>query len=98
VTNAYKHAFGEDKAGQLTVKLRNLGEYAMLTVRDNGPGISGDPFDASAGLRIAEALSSQVDGRLKGKNHPTGGAQFRLTFPIRRAKKKPAPAAHATGG
>jgi two-component sensor histidine kinase len=102
VTNAYKHAFGEDDPGQLTVKLRNLGEYAMLTVRDSGPGISGDPFSASAGLRIAEALASQVDGRLKAKNHPDGGAQFRLTFPVARPKKK-APVgfstvARATGG
>jgi two-component sensor histidine kinase len=96
VTNAYKHAFVEDKGGQLTVKLRDLGEYAMLTVRDTGPGIPGDPFAASAGLRIAEALASQVDGRLKAKNHPTGGAQFRLTFPVERKKRasapKPAPA------
>jgi two-component sensor histidine kinase len=102
ITNAYKHAFGEDKPGQLTVKLRDLGDYAMLTVRDSGPGISGDPFSASAGLRIAEALAAQVDGRLKAKNHPNGGAQFRLTFPVARPKKKPAAerstVAHATGG
>jgi two-component sensor histidine kinase len=90
VTNAYKHAFGEERPGQLTVKLRNLGEYAMLTVRDSGPGIAGDPFSTSAGLRIAEALASQVDGRLKAKNHPAGGAQFRLTFPVMRPKKVPA--------
>jgi two-component sensor histidine kinase len=96
VTNAYKHAFAPDQAGQLTVKLRDLGEYAMLTVRDTGPGIGTDPFARSAGLRIAEALAAQVDGRLKAKNHPTGGAQFRLTFPVRRKKKSTA--AHATGG
>lgn len=100
VTNAYKHAFGDDSPGQLTVKLRDLGEYAMLTVRDSGPGIAGDPFSASAGLRIAEALASQVDGRLKAKNHPAGGAQFRLTFPLARPKKKVAASTgvHATGG
>ncbi|HEX2115908.1 MAG TPA: sensor histidine kinase [Alphaproteobacteria bacterium] len=101
VTNAYKHAFTTDKAGQLTVKLRDLGEYAMLTVRDTGPGIGTDPFTRSAGLRIAEALAAQVDGRLKAKNHPTGGAQFRLTFPVKRRKKAAAQrstAAHATGG
>ena len=98
VTNAYKHAFAEDRKGQLTVKLRDLGEYAMLTVRDSGAGISGDPFSASTGLRIAEALASQVDGRLKAKNHPAGGAQFRLTFPVARPKKKPSTVARATGG
>jgi two-component sensor histidine kinase len=98
VTNAYKHAFGDEKGGRLTVKLRDLGEYAMLTVRDTGPGITGDPFSASAGLKIAEALASQVDGRLKAKNHPTGGAQFRLTFPVERKGKKPSTVAHATGG
>jgi two-component sensor histidine kinase len=102
VTNAYKHAFDEERPGQLTVKLRDLGEYAMLTVRDSGPGIAGDPFSASAGLRIAEALASQVDGRLKAKNHPAGGAQFRLTFPLVRPKKAQAPersiVARATGG
>jgi two-component sensor histidine kinase len=88
ITNAYKHAFASDSGGQLTVKLRDLGEYAMLTVRDSGPGIGNDPFPASAGLRIAEALAAQVDGRLKAKNHPTGGAQFRLTFPLVKKKKK----------
>jgi two-component sensor histidine kinase len=98
VTNAYKHAFGDEKGGRLTVKLRDLGEYAMLTVRDTGPGITGDPFAASAGLKIAEALASQVDGRLKAKNHPNGGAQFRLTFPFERKARKPSTVAHATGG
>jgi two-component sensor histidine kinase len=102
VTNAYKHAFGENSPGRLTVKLRNLGEYAMLTVRDSGPGIARDPFSASAGLRIAEALASQIDGRLKAKNHPAGGAQFRLTFPLARARQKASAAlstaAHAAGG
>jgi two-component sensor histidine kinase len=102
VTNAYKHAFGENSPGRLTVKLRNLGEYAMLTVRDSGPGIARDPFSASAGLRIAEALASQIDGRLKAKNHPAGGAQFRLTFPLARVRQKASAAlstaAHAAGG
>jgi two-component sensor histidine kinase len=98
VTNAYKHAFAPDTAGQLTVKLRDLGDYAMMTVRDTGPGIGSDPFPASAGLRIAEALAAQVNGRLKAKNHPTGGAQLRLTFPVVRRKKGHSTAARATGG
>lgn len=71
---------------------------AVLTVRDHGPGLSGDaleqafdPFfttkDPGKGLGLGLSISYNIvrdfGGRLEADNHPEGGAVFTLT--LRRA-------------
>jgi two-component sensor histidine kinase len=86
LTNAFKHAFDGDTGGTLFVRLKVLDDHATLTIRDSGGGITQGADSAASGLRIAETLAAQIDGRLRGKNRPEGGAQFRLTFPLRERK------------
>ena len=75
--------------------------FAVLSIRDNGPGISeeaqekiferfyrADPSRSRAGggsglgLAIARQLTEAQDGTLSVRNHPGGGAEFQLRFPL----------------
>jgi len=74
---------------------------AVLTVRDNGPGITESDQEhiferfyradqsrsraeggSGLGLAIARQLAEVQDGQLTVRNHPGGGAEFQLTFPL----------------
>jgi two-component system, OmpR family, sensor histidine kinase BaeS len=75
--------------------------FAVLSIHDNGPGISeeaqekiferfyrADPSRSRAaggsglGLAIARQLTEAQDGTLSVRNHPDGGAEFQLRFPL----------------
>ena len=58
------------------------GDLAVLTVRDNGPGIPVGGVVEGTGLRLVNRLVAQIDGRFRSRNRPTGGAQFRVMFPL----------------
>ena len=89
VENAVFHA-----GGQITV---TVGPGASLSVRDRGPGLpEGDTqqlFEAfwrgpgvsvtgsGLGLSIVERVLRAHGGAVTARNHPEGGAAFRLDFP-----------------
>lgn len=62
VINALKHAFPDDRDGQIKVDYRTQGEGWVLTVCDNGIGRSADANEARPGLGtgIIKALTSQL--------------------------------------
>ncbi|MCB8945726.1 MAG: PAS domain S-box protein [Ardenticatenaceae bacterium] len=84
VSNAYKHAFGDGRSGQITIKLASHeNQTATLIIQDNGIGlpptldIQNSP---SLGLTIVNTLVSQLGGQL---NHSQqNGTCFELSFPI----------------
>lgn len=82
VTNAFKYGLDKDGGGRIVVKLAREGDSALLTVRDNGPGIPVDGVAFGTGLRLVKRLAEQIDGRLHARRRPDGGAQFRVTFPL----------------
>jgi two-component sensor histidine kinase len=65
--NAYKHAFAKGASGTLTVECRidraNEDETVVLLVNDDGRGLPAD-FDENQSLRVATALTRQLDGAL----------------------------------
>ncbi|MES9846052.1 MAG: ATP-binding protein, partial [Candidatus Sedimenticola sp. 6PFRAG5] len=76
-------------------------KHALITVRDNGPGISDDPitrvFDpfftskpvgegTGLGLYISYGLAADLGGELTVANHPDSGAQFTLKLPMEPVK------------
>lgn len=82
------------------LNLNCVEELAVLTIRDNGPGIPEEDREqiferfyradhsrsraaggSGLGLAIARQLAEAQDGHLTVKNHPDGGAEFRLSFP-----------------
>ncbi|MFN3647417.1 MAG: ATP-binding protein [Gemmobacter sp.] len=73
----------------------SLGESAVLTVTDNGPGISDldklfEPFwttkkpgeGIGLGLAISSGIASDLGGRLTARNGEEGGAVFELSLPL----------------
>lgn len=71
------------------------GETAVLTVRDNGPGIEDienlfEPFyttkhpgdGVGLGLAISSGLVSEMGGRLTARNAADGGAVFEMQIPV----------------
>jgi PAS domain S-box-containing protein len=81
VSNALKHGKGD-----VRVTLKLLGNEAILTVTDDGPGFSHD-FDprmaAHTGLELVERLSRwDLSGTIRYANLDTGGAAVILTLPI----------------
>jgi two-component sensor histidine kinase len=89
-TNAFKHAFPEEKPGTVRFSLKRR-EDGLISVEcsDNGVGLTGDPakLNGGLGMKIAEAMSSQLGGRLD-IDQSKGGLKAGVVF---------APAAEAGG-
>ena len=80
VSNCIKHAF-PDGTGNINISLvHDKGDY-ILTVSDNGIGLSEDidPFESnSLGLKLVNSLSIQLEGKLKVQSD--FGTAFILNF------------------
>jgi two-component sensor histidine kinase len=100
LTNAYKHAFPEDRTGAITVVARRENGHGLLVVDDTGVGIPASTAPRRPlGLTIVSKLVQQIGGNLE---QPTPGeSRFRVTFPLdgtaplsaAPVEKTPAPAA-----
>jgi two-component sensor histidine kinase len=66
VINALKHAFPDDRKGDITVDYHSRGPNWNLSVNDNGVGMPADPSSAKAGLGtgIVQALAMQLGGKV----------------------------------
>lgn len=86
VSNSFKHAFPDGRAGTVTVELQ-LREEGRLTlcVRDDGVGL-GRGFDPAAtatlGLQLVSNLAGQLGGRLTVTGGPGGGTTFSVAFSV----------------
>jgi len=82
LTNCFKHAFPDEKCGEININLtKNNGNY-YLKVADNGVGFP-DSVDLenteSLGIQIVRTLTSQINGTLEYESK--GGTEFTLSFP-----------------
>jgi two-component sensor histidine kinase len=83
VMNALKHGVRKDTGGRLTVRLRREQAMAEVAVSDDGPGLpeNFDPTECQGlGLKLADALATQLKGKLRWENAP--GARFSVKFPL----------------
>jgi len=68
VTNALKHAFPQNRSGNISIEVVPKGNQYRLTVQDNGVGLP-EEFDLdrseSLGLQIVQVLVKQLDGELE---------------------------------
>ncbi len=74
VINALKHAFPENREGQIRVSYRTTGTGWRLAVTDDGVGMSHAQAEPKIGLgtSIVGALSSQLGGKLVVTSAPSG--------------------------
>ena len=92
VTNALKHAFPDDRSGEIVLGLRRTADGFLLTVRDTGVGIPKDTeihHTKSMGFQLVSLLSRQLDGRFE--LGPAPGAEFRVYFREQTPKSRGGP-------
>jgi two-component sensor histidine kinase/CheY-like chemotaxis protein len=82
VCNSLRHAFPENRPGEVRIELRALApQRYTLRVSDNGVGLPAGldlRNPPSLGLQIVTALTRQLDGTLE--HFPSAGAVFQITF------------------
>lgn len=81
ITNSLKHAFPDEKEGEISIQMSQNSEGYLLMVKDNGVGL---PEDLSAknadtlGLLLVNNLVGQLDGKLEiNQDH---GTTFKIAF------------------
>jgi len=85
LSNAFKHAFPGDKAGNVWIRLENHRDGNFyLTIRDDGIGLP-DLFiyekTRTMGLQIVQILEKQLEGKVTLENNH--GTLFTISYPIR---------------
>lgn len=84
VSNALRHAFVDNRSGEVTIGMVQTGSTCRLTVKDNGVGLPEDVDAKSAetlGLQLVETLVDQIDGRSEINN--SNGLEYTVVFTIR---------------
>ncbi|HQV52240.1 MAG: PAS domain S-box protein [Flavobacteriales bacterium] len=68
ISNALKHAFPDEREGEVRIKLENTEEQVRITISDNGIGVK-QGFDAeldgNLGLELVHTLAEQLDGKIQ---------------------------------
>ena len=89
VTNAFKHAFPNDRAGTVTVSLQRTSVNELkLTVEDDGKGCPENAAE-NLGSRIVRLLVQQLGATMK-REAAQRGCRVLLTIP----ERAPVPASH----
>jgi PAS domain S-box-containing protein len=81
LSNAVKHAFPDNRGGEVRISIREGGTRLQLQVRDNGIGLpaAGNVQSASMGLRLVNALARQIGARASFRSK--SGTVFTLSIP-----------------
>ena len=90
LVNAYKHAFKEQKSGEISITLTKNGANVDVEIADNGIGLPAG-FDmekeSSLGLTLIRTLVNQLKGTGEYKSDKEStGTKFLLRFPLERKK------------
>jgi two-component sensor histidine kinase len=82
VTNAYKHAFPGDCAGEITLSLQHTPkDELILRIADTGIGLNLTGSESGLGLKLIRTLVAQLQGTLTFATPPAGtGTQITLTI------------------
>jgi two-component sensor histidine kinase/putative methionine-R-sulfoxide reductase with GAF domain len=81
VSNALKHAFPDNRTGEIRIGLHSENDQTILTVSDNGVGFPADldfRDTDSLGLQLVTTLVEQLEGSIELDNRE--GTAFKITF------------------
>ena len=84
ITNALKHAFPDGGSGTIWARFGKSGDgVAVLTVEDDGRGLSpdGEKSESGLGATIIKQLARQFGGEPKYEPRPEGGTRVRVLLP-----------------
>jgi two-component sensor histidine kinase len=84
VTNALKAAFPDDRSGTIEVRFAREGADFVLTVLDDGVGITPDqqPQGTGLGQRLVRSLVAQLGGALEIGPNGSRGTRATVRFPV----------------
>lgn len=84
ISNCLKHAFPDDRDGQITICLQRIGSQRVaLVVQDNGVGIPPDVNiweTKSLGMQLVQTLIRQIGGSIDLEQDQ--GSKFTITFDL----------------
>ena len=80
VTNAVKHAFPNGQIGTVTVDCRTSEASGVLTIRDNGIGMTESTGKDTMGLKLVRTLVKGIEGKLRIDR--SEGTRLQVTFPL----------------
>ena len=83
VTNAYRHGFGDSRAGTIRVRLNGNETAGELTVSDNGTGFREAAPPSAIGTQLMEAYAQQLNGVFAITETPGGGVTVKLSYSAR---------------
>jgi two-component sensor histidine kinase len=82
ISNSLKHAFPDNRKGEITIELNTFDKDYLLIVRDNGIGLPKHINFRNAdslGLKIVNGLAGQLGSEIELNNHNC--TEFRITIP-----------------
>jgi len=85
VVNAFKHAFSEQSSGLLRVSLKKKNGEVVLSVCDNGPGLSDDfklEGDDNLGTMLITSFAENLDATIEITEPEEGGTCFSFRIPV----------------
>lgn len=81
LSNVAKHAFPDDREGNLNIDLKRDGDYAILVIGDDGIGMPEDVGPGSSlGMTIIYSLAGQINADLDIDKD--NGTKYTIKFPI----------------
>lgn len=82
VSNSLKHAFPEDRKGEINIKFHSEGEKGFrMIIKDNGIGLKKDLAKSNAlGLQLVSAVMKHIDGSIKMDS--SGGTKLDIAFRV----------------
>lgn len=81
VTNALKHAFPDERGGEIRVILARVDDIPTLTIADNGVGLPPAAGETGMGSLIIQQLSGQFGGKPEYSTTPGGGLTITIPLP-----------------
>jgi two-component sensor histidine kinase len=85
VVNAFKHAFSKQSSGLLRISLKKKNGEVVLTVCDNGPGLSDDfklEGDDNLGTMLITSFAENLDAAIEISELDEGGTCFSFRIPL----------------
>ena len=85
VVNAFKHAFSKQSSGILRVSLKKKNGEIILSVCDNGPGVTEDfqlKGDDSLGTMLITSFAENLDATIEVTEPDDGGTCFSFRIPL----------------
>ena len=82
LSNALKHAFPDNRSGNIEVAVKKEAADLILLVKDDGIGFNYEPYkgkSTSFGLMLIEDFARKLKAEMQFRNHH--GSSFRLKIP-----------------